>query len=88
MTLTREEGVAKMTAFARRQPLATLAASLELLGGLRKLDDAGRLTRAVLMDVICERCPAAEAAFAAWADSDDLESPVALIVTAAKAARS
>jgi len=85
--VTREEGVARMKALAGMQPLPTLAGSLELLAARAKLDDAERLTHAVLMDVICERCPEAEAAFTAWCDSDDmdLDAPVAAIVAAARA---
>jgi|HubBroStandDraft_3_1064219.scaffolds.fasta_scaffold126127_2 hypothetical protein len=88
MPMTREEGVAKMMAAARRRPLLQLGEALELLDAKPKPDDAERLTRAVLMDVICERCPEAEAAFTAWADSDncDVTVPVAAIVAAAKAA--
>ena len=88
MPMTREEGVAKMKALAGRQPLPTLALSLEMLAAKPGLDGAERLTHAVIMDVICERCPAAEAAFAAWCDSDDYDAaaPVAAIVAAAKAA--
>lgn len=86
MPMTREEGVAQMKALAGRQSLATLAGSLELLAAKPSLDDAERLTHAVLMDVICERCPEAEAAFSAWCDSDDLDldAPVAAIVAIAK----
>ncbi len=65
------DGIEKMKAFARRQPLARLAESLLLLDAKPKPDDAERLTRAVIMDVICEKCPAADAAFDAWAESDD-----------------
>jgi hypothetical protein len=86
MTMTREEGVARMKALAGRQPLPTLATSLEMLAAKPQLDDAERLTHAVIMDVICERCPAAEAVFAAWCDSDDydLDAPVAAVVAAAR----
>ena len=84
--MTREEGVAQMKALAGRQPLPTLAEALGMLDAKTKLDDAERLTRAVLMDVICERCPDAEAAFTAWCDSDDmdLDAPVAAIIAAAR----
>lgn len=88
MSMTREEGVAKMKAFTSRQPLRQLGEALEILDAKPTLDDAERLSRAVIMDVICERCPEAEAAFSAWADSDDydLKMPVMMIVAAAKAA--
>lgn len=86
MPLTREEGVARMKALAGRQPLPSLAGALELLERKPKLDDAERLTRAVLMDVICEKCPEADAAFDAWAESDDYDAkvPVALMIAAAR----
>jgi hypothetical protein len=88
MPLTREEGVARMKALAGRQPLRQPAEALEMLDAKAKLDDAERFTRTLLMDVICERCPEAEAAFAAWADSDDngAGSAVAAIVAAVKGA--
>lgn len=56
-------------AAARGKPLAGLAGALALLDG-RKLDEDERLVRAVLIDVICEKCPAAEAAFQAWAEDE------------------
>jgi hypothetical protein len=61
--------VRQMTDLARRTPLATLAGALAVLDG-RPLDEAERLTRAVLCDAICERSPAADAAFDAWADDE------------------
>jgi hypothetical protein len=88
MPMTREEGVAKMTARCRQIPLRALGEALEVLNGKRGLDGADRLTRSVFINVICERCPAAETAFQAWADSDNLDpkAPVAAIVAAAKEA--
>ena len=88
MPTTREEGIAKMAARCRQIPLATLAEALEMLDRKPKLDDAERLTRAVFIDVICERCPEAEAAFAAWADGEDVDikAPIRAIITAAKGA--
>jgi hypothetical protein len=61
--------IRQMTDLARRTPLATLAGALAMLDG-RPLDEAERLTRAVLCDVICEKSPAADAAFSAWADDE------------------
>lgn len=86
--MTRDEGIAQMKAKCHGYPLALLAGSLALLDAKAKLDDAERLTRSVMIDVICERCPEADAAFEAWAESDDvnLKAPVAAIVAAAKAA--
>jgi hypothetical protein len=69
--MTRQEGIEKMKVFTRRQALPQLAGALLLLDAKPKLDDAERLTRAVLMDVICEKSPEADAAFDAWCDSDD-----------------
>ena len=88
MPMTREQGMAKMTARCRQIPLPMLGEALEMLARKPKMDAAESLTHAVMMDVICERCPEAEAAFAAWADSDDLDvkAPVAAIVAAAKGA--
>ena len=60
-----------MFAQARRQPLTALADALALLEAKPKLDQAERLTRAVLMEVICEKSPDASAAFDAWAEDDD-----------------
>jgi len=87
--MTRTEGMAKMTELARRQPLRRLAEALEMLDRKPTPDEAERLSRAVIIDVICERCPEAEAAFSAWADSDDCDpgKPVAAIVTAVKESR-
>ena len=65
-------GMEKMYAFARRQPLGILTASLLALAAPK--DEAERMTRAVLCDVICEKSPAASAAFDAWCDSDE-ETP-------------
>lgn len=77
----------KMTALVNRTPLKTLAASLLMLEAKGKLDEAERLTRAVIIDSICERCPAADAAFDAWAESDsDDPSPVKYLAAAAMAA--
>jgi len=75
-----------MAAFCRRQPLPLLAASLQQLDSKLHPDPYERHARAVMIDVICERCPEAEAAFAAWADSDsmNIRKPVAAIVAAAK----
>jgi hypothetical protein len=60
-----------MFAQARRQPLDALVDALRLLEAKPKLDQAERLTRAVLMEVICEKSPDASAAFDAWAADDD-----------------
>lgn len=81
-------GTDKMMAFARKQPLPKLAQSLLLLEAKPKLDEAERLARAVIIDVICEKCPEADAAFDRWAESDDdaataVETIIAAIPVAA-----
>jgi hypothetical protein len=78
--MTRDEGIEKMRAFARQQSLPRLAASLLLLDAKPSLDDAERLTRAVIMDTICEKSPEADAAFDAWAESDDCSPATAVEV--------
>lgn len=77
---TVQDGTEKMRVFARRQPLSMLTESLLILDAKPALDEAERLTRAVLIDVICERCPAADAAFNAWAESDDADPRTAVQV--------
>lgn len=76
--MTRQEGIDKMMGFARRQTLPQLASALVMLDAKPKLDGAERLTRAVIMDVICEKSPAADAAFEAWAESD-YDNPVTAV---------
>lgn len=78
----------KMTALVNRTPLRTLCASLLMLDAKGKLDEAERLTRAVIIDSICERSPEANAAFDAWAESDDYSphGAVLAIVDAVKGA--
>lgn len=77
----------KMTALVNAQPLRTLATSLLMLDAKPKLDEAERLTQAVIIDSICERFPAADAAFDAWAASDSNDpSPVNFLIAAVMAA--
>jgi len=78
----------KMAALVSRQPLATLCTSLLMLDANPRPDEAERLTRAVIIDSICERSPAANAALDAWADSDDYDPHAAVraIVAAVKGA--
>jgi hypothetical protein len=73
MPSPREQGIERMGERARQRPVRLLAASLAALDARPELDEAERLTRGVLMDVICEREPAAEAAFEAWAQSNDYD---------------
>jgi hypothetical protein len=73
-----------MMAFARRQSLPILLEALETLDAKPKRDEAERMTRAVLMEIICDRSPAANAAFNAWAEGTSDANPVTVIVTAAR----
>lgn len=76
----------KMTAFADAQPLNLLCGSLLMLDMKPKPTQAERLARAVIIDSITSRCPAADAAFDAWAEGDDTDphSAVRAIVAAVK----
>lgn len=65
----------KLVARTNATPLATLAVALLALAAKPGLDEAERLTRATIIDSLCERCPAADAAFWAWAESDDFDVP-------------
>lgn len=75
--MTRQEGIEQMKALTRRQALPQLITALLLLEAKPKLEDAELLTRAVIMDVICEKSPEADAALDAWAE--DLESPLTAV---------
>lgn len=66
---TQAETIAAMTAAASRHPTRLLCDALARLDR-PGMDDAERLTRAVLMDVLCARHPQAEAAFGDWASSE------------------
>ena len=76
----------KLIASANATPLATLAGALLLLEAKGKLDEAERLTRAIIIDSITSRCPAADSAFEAWAYADDDLDEVDVIVAAVMAA--
>lgn len=76
----------KLIARTNATPLATLADALLILEAKGKLDEAERLTRAVIIDSITNRCPAADAAFEAWAYADDDLDEVDVIVAAVRAA--
>lgn len=84
--MTSKEGLAKMTALAAGQTTATLCESLVTLDRKTRLDEAERLTRAVLIDVLCGRHPEADAAFGAWADGPEPGGAIEAIVAAARKA--
>ena len=65
MTARAEE----LKALTRSQPVTTLALALAELSAKTEPDEAERLTHAVIMDVICEKSPAASAVFDALAES-------------------
>jgi hypothetical protein len=70
VTITREAAIAKMKARAAQRPTATLCEAVVMLAGLPRTPET-TLTRVVMLDVLCERHPEAEAAAEAWAESDD-----------------
>ena len=70
MSTSPAEVIAKMTARAEQIPTQTLCEALTVLEAKPKLDEAERMTRTVLMDVLCERHPEANAAFDAWASEE------------------
>jgi len=76
----------KLIARTNATPLRTLAQALLILEAKPNRDEAERLTRAVIIDSITSRCPAADAAFEAWAYSDDDLDEVDVIVAAVLAA--
>lgn len=86
-TTARETGIDKMKTFAARQPTARLCESLVLLASMPNTPET-RMTRAVMLDVLCERHPAADAAADAWAESDsyDVAEHDAAVIGAALAA--
>src|SRR5215475_2816364 len=83
-----DEVEARMKDRARQQPTPLLCDALRTLEAQPKLDEAERMTRSVLIDVLCERHPEADAAFDAWAYGDTWQTAPAIdmITTAALAA--
>lgn len=75
-----------MMTLACRQPLDALVDALLLLDAKPRFTDAERMTRAVLMDAICIKCPAADAAADAWADDENSDPDALVDVIAAAAA--
>ena len=76
----------KLIARTNATPLPVLCEALLILEAKPNRDEAERLTRAVIIDSITERCPAADAAFTAWAYADDDTDEVEVIVAAVLAA--
>jgi len=90
MTTTRYTAVQtpreQLIALTNATPLPVLAQALLILEATPNRDEAERLTRAVIIDSITNRCPAADAAFTAWAYADDDTDEVEVIVAAVLAA--
>lgn len=75
MTTTQNKGpreavITKMAARAAQQSTAALCEAVVTLAGMPRTPET-ILTRIVMLDVLCKRHPAAEAAAEAWAESDD-----------------
>jgi hypothetical protein len=82
---TFEDTQSRMLTLAKSQPLQTLCDALLTLDGKDKLTEAERMTRMTLIDAVCAKSPAADAAFERWADSDDdPRSAVEVIVAAVR----
>jgi hypothetical protein len=82
MTPARE----KMTQLAMMQPLRQLCEALAVMEAAGKLNEPERLARATIIDAICAKCPAADAAAEAWAEStDDDPRTMASVILAAVA---
>ena len=67
---TREAVLAKMKTRTAQQSTAVLCEAIVMLAGTPRTPET-TLTRVVMLDVLCERHPEAEAAAEAWAESDD-----------------
>jgi len=87
--VTRAQAETAMKTYLMDKPLRLLAGSLAGLDAQASLSDPERFARAVLIDVICERSPEADAAFEAWARSDDtnLKNGSAAIVAAVRSGK-
>jgi hypothetical protein len=70
--VTRETGIAKIKALAARQSTQILCEALVTLAAQPNMPET-RMTRAVMLDVLCERHPEADAAAEAWAESDSYD---------------
>lgn len=82
--MSTDEIRAKMYDLTRRQSLPVLAESLARLAAMPHLDSAERYARHVLIDVICEKSPAADAAFDAWSEGEDNGDAALVIISAVR----
>lgn len=81
----RETALAKMKTFTARQSTQVLCEAVVTLAGLPRTPETN-LTRAVMLGILCERHPEADAAAETWAESDTAYDPddyAAVIVGAA-----
>lgn len=74
--MTQNAAIAKMKARTAQQPTQTLCEAIVTLAGMPRTPETN-LTRAVIIDVLCERHPQAEAAAERWAESETF-GPVGL----------
>lgn len=81
----QERVVNRMKSFATQRNTSTLCDALELLAGKDGLTREESLTHAVLIDVLCDRYPAVDAAFDAWAETEETDGAVEIIVATARA---
>jgi len=80
------DAVDALTARCRQIPLSVLADALGMLEAKPRLTPGERQVRAVIIDVICERCPAADMAFTVWSEGSDPYGAAAAITGAVRAA--
>ena len=74
MAASRETVIVKMKARAGEQSTQILCEAIVTLGSLPRTPETN-MTRVVMLDVLCERHPEAEAAAEAWAASDATYDP-------------
>lgn len=86
---TYDETMAKMRERLHAVSVPMLATTLEALDARKRWTEEHRMARVAVIDEILDRCPQADAAFQAWAESDDLNvrSASSAIVKAVRAAR-
>jgi hypothetical protein len=72
-----------LTTAASTRPTSDLCPALLEIDSKLNRDEAEQLTRAILIDVLCERHPEAEAAFTVWAEDDSAMKTAAQVVVGA-----
>jgi hypothetical protein len=81
-----DQALAKLTEFTARQSTDVLCQSLEILAAKRNASTEESLAHSVIIDVLVQRYPEVDRAFDAWAESDQDDGAVPVIVAAARAA--